>query len=187
LLAGLGIFGFALGFALQDVSKNFISGLLLLIQKPFSVGETVQIDQYTGKVRDIQLTSTELETLDGQIVMIPSALVFTNPIVNISRATSRRIELSIGVAYNSDLEKVRQVALAAIAKVTGLKEDPPPVVNFNNFGSYAIQMTLYFWIDTSRTDTSTARDAGLGMVKEAFEQAGIEIPRTFVAPDPSLR
>ena len=187
LLAGLGIFGFALGFALQDVSKNFISGLLLLIQKPFSVGEIVEVDQYTGKVKDIQLTWTELETLDGQVVIIPSALVFTNPIVNVSRATSRRIELQIGVAYDSDLIKVRQVALEAITKIPGLKDDPPPVVNFNTFGSYAIQTTLLFWIDTSQTDTLSARDAGLSQIKAAFEQAGIEIPRTFVAPDPSLR
>lgn len=187
LLAGLGIFGFALGFALQDVSKNFISGLLMLIQKPFSVGETVQIDQYTGTVKDIQITATQLETLDGQVVFIPSAMVYTNPIVNISRATSRRIDLLIGVAYDSDLEKVRQVALEAIAKVTGLKEDTPPVVNFNTFGSYAIQITLLFWIDTSQTDVPTAKDAGLSLVKAAFEQAGIEIPRTFAALDPSLR
>lgn len=187
LLAGLGIFGFALGFALQDVSKNFISGLLLLVQKPFSVGEVVQIDEYTGTVKDIQLTATELETLDGQIVLIPSALVYTNPIVNVSRATGRRIELQIGVAYDSDLEKVRQVAIAAIAKVAGLRDDPPPNVNFSTFGSYAIQMILYFWIDTSKTDTLTARDTGLGMIKEAFEQEGIEIPRTFIAPDPSTK
>ncbi len=187
LLAGLGIFGFALGFALQDVSKNFISGLLLLIQKPFSVGEIVQIDQYTGTVKDVQITATQLETLDGQIVFIPSALVYTNPIINISRATRRRIELQIGVAYDSDLEKVRQVALAAIAKITGLSEGSLPVVNFSTFGSYAIQMILFFWIDTGKTDTLTAKDTGLNMVKEAFEQAGIEIPRTFVAPDPSIK
>jgi small-conductance mechanosensitive channel len=186
LLAGLGIFGFALGFALQDVSKNFISGLLLLIQKPFSVGEIVQIDQYTGKVKDIQLTWTELETLDGQVVIIPSALVFTNPIVNISRATSRRVELQIGVAYDSDLEKVRRVTLEAISKITGLKSDPLPLVNFSTFGSYAIQTSVLFWIDTSQTDVTTARDAGLSHIKAAFEQAGIEIPRTFVAPNPSL-
>ena len=187
LLAGLGIFGFALGFALQDVSKNFISGLLLLIQKPFSVEEIVQIDQYTGTVKDVQITATQLETLDGQIVFIPSALVYTNPIINISRATRRRIELQIGVAYDSDLEKVRQVALSAITKINGLSEDSHPVVNFSTFGSYAIQTTLLFWIDTSQTDTTTAKDAGLSMVKAAFEQAGIEIPRTFVAPDPSIK
>ena len=187
LLAGLGIFGFALGFALQDVSKNFISGLLLLIQKPFSVGEIVQIDQFAGTVKDIQITATQLETLDGQIVFIPSALVYTNPIINISRATRRRIELQIGVAYDSDLEKVRQVALSAITRITGLSEDSPPVVNFSTFGSYAIQMILFFWIDTGKTDTLTAKDTGLNMVKEAFEQAGIEIPRTFVAPDPSIK
>jgi len=186
LLAGLGIFGFALGFALQDVSKNFISGLLLLIQKPFSVGETVQVDQYTGKVKDIQLTWTELETLDGQVVIIPSALVFTNPIVNVSRATSRRIELQIGVAYTSDLEKVRQVALEAITRIPGLEGDPPPLVNFNTFGSYAIQTTVLFWIDTSQTDITAAKGAGLSLIKAAFDKAGIEIPRTFIAPDPSV-
>lgn len=182
LLAGLGIFGFALGFALQDVSKNFISGLLLLIQKPFAVGEIIQVDQFTGRVRDINLTATQLETLDGQMFLIPSAIVFTNPIVNVSRSTGRRVELQINVDYTSDLEAVRRVALEAIAKLPGLKSEPAPAVSFQTFGNFSIQMSVFYWVDPAQMDVLTAKDAGLRAVKLAFEQSGFEIPRPPVAP-----
>jgi small conductance mechanosensitive channel len=185
LLAGLGIFGFALGFALQDVSKNFVSGLLLLMQKPFSVGEVIQVDEFTGWVRDIQLTNTQLETLDGQVVLIPSAIVFTNPIVNLSRSSGRRVELLINVDYKSDLEAVRRATLEAIGSLPGLKGDPAPSVSFQTFGNYSIQMGVFYWIDPAQTDMQTARDAGLRAVKLAFDHAGIEIPRPPAAPAPT--
>jgi len=80
-LTGVGILGFTVGFALQDVSKNFVAGLLLLLQQPFNIGETIQVAGYTGRVSAINMRATELGTHDGQIVLIPNATVFTSPIV----------------------------------------------------------------------------------------------------------
>jgi small conductance mechanosensitive channel len=80
-LTGLGIVGFTIGFALQDVSKNFVAGLLLLLQQPFAVGETIQVAGFTGKVAAISMRATELETPEGQTVLIPNTTVFTSPII----------------------------------------------------------------------------------------------------------
>jgi small conductance mechanosensitive channel len=175
-LAGLGILGFTVGFALQDVSKNFVAGLLLLLQQPFDIGEMVQVGEYTGKVQLVDLRATEIRTLDGRLVLIPNSDVFTNPIVNLSRPDSRRIELEAGVSYESDLERVRQLALEAIRSVEGLMEEPPPQVVYHTFGGSTIDMTILFWFDNKTSNPQVARDQGLAAVKSAFEKAKVEMP-----------
>jgi small conductance mechanosensitive channel len=175
-LTGLGIVGFTIGFALQDVSKNFVSGLLLLIQQPFNIGETIEVTGFTGTVISINLRATEMHTLDGRVVLIPNADVFTNPITNFSRAVARRVALEVGVDYESDLEGVRQVAINAIGSVHGLLGTPPPQITFQAFGLSAIEMTVYYWIDTVQTDPATAKDEGLVAMKGAFARAGIHMP-----------
>lgn len=175
-LAGLGIVGFTIGFALQDVSKNFVSGVLLMVQQPFQMGDTIQVGEFTGKVSGISLRATEMYTLDGRLVVIPNADIFTSPIINFSRPNTRRIELTVGVGYPSNLDQVREIALQAIHTVDGLLQEPSPVLYFNQFGDSAIYLTLYYWIDTRLSDVLKAKDQGLVAVKAAFEQARIEIP-----------
>jgi small conductance mechanosensitive channel len=175
-LAGLGIAGFTIGFALQDVSKNFIAGLLILIQQPFEVGETIEVSGYIGKVLAIDLRTTQIRTLDGRIVLVPNAEIIINPITNFSKANARRVEISTGVAYESDPENVRRIALEAIAAVPGMQSEPETEVLFQEFGSSTFDLTIYFWIDTSQTDVPAAKDAGLKAIKQAFEQAQIDMP-----------
>jgi len=175
-LAGLGIAGFTLGFALQDVSKNFIAGLLLLVQQPFNVDETIGVGDYIGKVVTIDLRATQLRTPDGRLVLIPNGDVFINPITNYSQAKFRRIEINTGVAYESEPEKVRQTALQAISVVPGLQSDPSPEVRLQNFGSSTLDLIVYYWIDTSQTNVTAAKDVGLEAIKHAFEQAKIDMP-----------
>ena len=175
-LAGLGIAGFTIGFALQDVSKNFVSGILLMIQQPFKMGDTIQVGEYTGKICGISLRATEMNTLDGRLVVIPNADIFTSAIIIFSRPNARRIDIQVGVGYQSDLDQVRTIALQAIGVVEGLLAEPAPVLYFNDFGDSAINLTLYYWIDTQITDVLKAKDQGMVAVKVAFEQAKIEIP-----------
>jgi small conductance mechanosensitive channel len=175
-LAGLGIAGFTIGFALQDVSKNFIAGLLLLVQQPFNIDETIEVAGYTGTVMAIDIRATQIRTLDGRIVLIPNGDVFVNPITNFSQAESRRIEISSGVAYENNPANVRQIALQAISAIPGLLDEPVPEVRFQNFGSSTFDLTVYYWIDTNQTTVSAAKDAGLEAIKHAFEEAKIDMP-----------
>lgn len=175
-LAGLGIAGITIGFALQDVSKNFIAGLLMLIQQPFEIGEVIEVDGYTGKVEGIDLRATQIRTADGKLVLIPNGEVMVSPITNFSQAKSRRIEISTGVAYESDPESVRQTALEAISAVPGIINQPAPEVIFHNFGNTTFDLSIYFWIDTSQTNIFAAKDAGLNLIKSAFERAEIDMP-----------
>ena len=175
-LAGIGIAGITIGFALQDVSKNFIAGLLMLIQQPFEVGEAIEVGGYTGTVLAIDLRATQLRTSDGRLVLIPNGEVIVSPITNFSQAKSRRVEISTGVAYESQPETVRQTALQAIGEIPGLINDPSPDVRFTNFGSSTFDLTIHYWIDTSQTSLVAAKDAGLKAIKAAFEETRIEMP-----------
>ncbi len=176
LIAGLGIAGFTLGFALQDVAKNFVAGILLLLQQPFEIGDMIEVAGYQGKVLSIALRTTELRTLDGRFVLIPNGDVYTSPVVNFTRASRRRVELNVGVAADSDLDKVTRITLASIAEITGLIEEPSPRVAYDNFGNSTIDFTLYYWVDTAVTDIVDARDAGVKAIKRAFERESIVMP-----------
>ena len=175
-LAGLGIAGITIGFALQDVSKNFIAGLLMLIQQPFDIGETIEVGGYTGKVMAIDLRATQIRTSDGRLVLIPNGDVIITPITNFSQAESRRVEISTGVAYDSNPETVRQTALDAISGVPGILSEPASEVLFQNFGSSTLDLTIYFWITTSQTNVAAAKDAGLKAIKGAFDEKQIDMP-----------
>ncbi|GAB4436615.1 MAG: small-conductance mechanosensitive channel MscS [Anaerolineae bacterium] len=175
-VAGLGIVGFTVGFALQDIAQNFIAGILLLIQQPFSIGDSVEVNGYGGVVTNIEIRSTTVRTWDGLLVIIPNADVYGNPITNYSKIDQRRISLTVGVAYESDLQKVDDTLQTVAAELPGVKKDPAPQVVFNEFGDSAIRVTLYFWIDVSETSYFVALDAAVKRIKTAFEQEGIQIP-----------
>ena len=175
-LAGLGILGFTVGFALQDISQNVIAGFLLLIQKPFELGDLIQIDDYTGTVLSVDLRSTELRTRDSHNVLIPNAYVFTKPITNYSRQATWRISLPIGVAYNSDLELVQRVTVQTVQTLPDVLDDPAPMLYFHTFNDFSIDFTLYFWIDGRITNPFTATHPAIIAIQKAFTQAGIEIP-----------
>jgi small-conductance mechanosensitive channel len=176
LIAGLGIAGFTIGFAMQDVAKNFVAGILLLIQQPFGIGDSIEVAGYGGTVVDISLRSTDLRTWDGRHVLIPNGDVFVSPIVNFSRGTHRRVKISVGVAYDSDLDKVTRVALDAIKNVPGLLQDPAPSVIFSAFSDSAIEFSAYYWIDTDVASLGIAQDTGIKAIKNSFSRELIEIP-----------
>ncbi len=186
LIAGLGVAGITIGFALQDVAKNFIAGLLLLIQQPFEIGESIEVVGYGGTVLDISLRSTTIRTWDGRHVIIPNSEVYLNPIINFSAAPRRRIEFTVGVAPDSDLGQATRVALKAlIENVEGILQDPTPQIVFSNFGDFTIDFTAYYWIDTGEVGVMKATHEGVIAIKRAFEQEKIDMPYpTYVTLSP---
>lgn len=176
-LAGLGILGFTVGFTLQDIMKNFAAGIILLLQRPFRVGEVISVAGFDGTVLAIDLRATELKTLDGRMVTLPNADILTHPIINYTRAYYRRIDLPLSVPLGSDPTEARKLVLRTIQGVAGFIDEPPPLVVFHTMTSSALELTAYFWIDVSKNNPSEAKDAALVRVKSALSEAGIEIPR----------
>jgi small-conductance mechanosensitive channel len=176
LIAGLGVAGFTIGFALQDVAKNFVAGIILLWQQPFEIGDTISVGEYTGNVLGISLRTTEMQSLDGRHVLIPNGDVLTSPIENFTKPTRRRIGITAGISSDSDLDHVTRTALQAIEEVPGLLEDPAARVVYKNFGDFAIEFTCYYWINTQQYDFLDAQNAGFVGIKEAFEREKVEMP-----------
>ena len=176
LIAGLGVGGIAIGFGLQDIIKNFISGILILLQQPFEIGDSIEVSDFGGTVLNISVRSTELKTWDGRIVIIPNGDVYSSAVVNYSRSVHRRVSLTVGVGYDSDLGKVARITHQAIAALAGVLNEPPPSVTFQNFGDSSIDFTLLFWIDTAVVGINTAQDAAIKDLKEVFDREGIDIP-----------
>jgi small conductance mechanosensitive channel len=180
-LTGLGILGFTIGFALQDIMKNFASGVILLLQQPFHVGETIGVKGFDGTVLAIDLRSTEMRATDGRIVILPNADVLANPIVNYSRANQRRVELSLNLPHASEPGKTRQILLDAIQSVPGFVSEPEPVIVFNSLSDHAVELNINFWVDVTKTDPFHAKDDVLLKVMSSFNEQGIEIPHPIQA------
>lgn len=175
-LAGLGIIGFTVGFALQDVMKNFAAGVILLIQQPFNIGEVIGVAGFDGTVMEINLRTTEMKALDGRIVTLPNADVLAHPIVNYTRADRRRVDLIVGVDYDTNTELARKTVMGVFSEIPGFVAEPTPIVGFSNFSNAAMELNIYFWIDTSKTNPLTAKDTAFTLIKTAFDKQGIEIP-----------
>lgn len=183
-LAGLGILGFTVGFALQDVSKNFVAGMLLLLQQPFELGDTVEVAGFTGTVIDINLRDTEMRTADGLRVRIPNGDVFTSPILNYTGVRQRRIQISFGVSFDSDLAAVQRATLETLSAVPGVLGDPEIDFRFESFGEILIKASVYYWYSEKQTTYSKALHAGITAVQKALKAVGAEIP---LAPHDKLK
>jgi MscS family membrane protein len=149
LIAGLGIGGLALALASQDTVKNIIGGMMIILDKPFKIGERIVIDKdFDGIIEDIGVRSTRMRTLDGRQVIIPNMLFSDKPIVNISREPSRRIIVTLGLIYATTPEQIElaQKLLKEITDAHPLINKEQTIVYFSNFGAYSLDITLIYFI-----------------------------------------
>ena len=177
LLAGAGILGLAIGFAFQDTFANFISGVIIATRRPFKIGDLIETNDYFGTVHQMTLRSTHLFSVQGQLVIIPNKSVLQNPIKNFSYLGLRRIDLSVGVSYGDDLEKVKQVTLDAINKLDYLDKQKPVDLYYTEFGDSSINFTIRYWIKFNlQKDFLVAQSEGIMNIKKAYDENDITIP-----------
>ena len=176
LVAGLGLVGLTLGFALQDIAKNFMAGALLLMQQPFEIGDVIEVAGHRGEVTDVDIRATTIKTWDGQEVIVPNADVYTSAITNYSKYPRRRVVLGIGVGYEEDLARAQEVLLGAVRGVEGVLEDPVPAIHCKSLGSAAVDMAAYFWIDQTESGLFQVTSEAVKAVKEAAERESINLP-----------
>ncbi|ACY15670.1 mechanosensitive ion channel family protein [Haliangium ochraceum] len=177
LLAGVGVVGLALGFAFQDIAANFMSGIIMAVKQPFSVGDLLELNGRLGKVKRIDLRATEMQTLDGLSVLVPNKDIFQNTIVNYTRTTSRRMDLEVGTAYCDDLEHVREISIAAVQELEHRDSSRDIELFFGSFGDSSINFTLRVWLDKSdQLSYLSAKSEAMIALKKAFDQNDITIP-----------
>ena len=175
-VAGLGLAGFTVGFALQDISRNFIAGLLLLIRQPFDVGDAVQVAGYSGTVLEISTRDTVIKTWDGEMVFLPNLEVFSNPITNYSQLPQRRRNVNIGLGYGEDVSRAVNLFLGAIHSVEGVLADPAPTLRAMELGDSTVVLQAYFWVDQESHDLFDVHAAVVQAIKETAEREAIDLP-----------
>lgn len=178
LLAGAGIVGLALGFAFQDISANFISGIIMAFKKPIVVGDIIETNGYSGFVEQIDLRATILRTFQGLHVIIPNKDIFQNALTNFTRTHTRRVDLEVGISYGDDLQKVKQVIEKAVSTNSFLVDGKEVKMVYEEFGSSSINLRLMFWIEYNPEKPMflEARSEAIIAIKKAFDENDITIP-----------
>ena len=167
----------ALAFAFQDIASNFISGIFISFRRPLRVGHIVKVKDYLGKVEEINLRDTILQTFQGQMVIIPNKDVFQNPIENFLLLGKRRLDLNIGVSYGEDLEQVKQVTLETLKGMEHLAADEEITMFYQEFGGSTINFMLRLWIDSPEQVTYLkAGSEAIILLKKAYDKNSIMLP-----------
>lgn len=176
ILAGAGILGLALAFAFQDIAANFISGIFMSFRRPLHIGDIVKVQDYMGSVEDVTLRDTVILTFQGQRVIIPNRQVFQNPIENYSLLGKRRMDLFVGISYGEDLQKVKEIVLKAVQKVS-VKTNDKITFFYSEFADSSINFEVRIWInDPNQPVWLQGRSEAIMHIKEAFNQNDITIP-----------
>jgi small-conductance mechanosensitive channel len=177
LLAGAGIIGLALGFAFQDITANFLSGVLIAIRKPIQIGDIIQTQEFLGTVAKIDLRVTVIRTFQGLHVIIPNKDIFQTPVTNFTKTYERRVDLELGVSYAEDLEKVKEVTLKAIESLSCLLTGNEVNLYYKEFGDSSINLVVMFWIHyPNEPGYLAARSDAIMAIKKAYDQHKITIP-----------
>jgi small-conductance mechanosensitive channel len=175
-VAGLGILGFTIGFALQDIARNFVAGILLLIRRPFEIGDLVELAGEVGHVREISVRDTSIETRDGEHVILPNAEVLTNPIKNFSVAPKRRRTVSVGLGYGQDVEAASDAMLEAVRAVEGVADEPAASLLAEGLGDSALTLSVRFWVDQEAHSLARVQSDVVKAINRLAEQRGIDLP-----------
>jgi small conductance mechanosensitive channel len=174
LLAGLGIAGFIVGFALQETLGNFAAGIMILLYRPFDVGDLIDVGGVFGKVDKMNLVSTSILTVDNQMIVIPNNKIWGDVIKNVTAQDIRRVDMVFGIGYDDDIPKAESILRDIITSHEKVIEDPEPVVRLHTLNDSSVDFVVRPWVkaddywdvywDVTRT------------VKLRFDEEGVSIP-----------
>lgn len=173
-VAVLGAAGLAIGLALQGSLANFAGGVLILLFKPFKLGDFIEAQGVSGTVRDIQIFSTLIHTTDNKVIIVPNGSLSNNVITNYSREATRRIELIFGIGYDNDISLAKSLINDLLQTEPRIHNDPEPLVAVSALADNSVNITVRVWTDSG--NLSAVRFELLEAVKLAFDKHGISIP-----------
>jgi len=174
LLAAIGAVGFIMGFALQGTLSNFAAGIMILIYRPYDVGDLVEVGGMLGKVDAMTIVSTTLRKVDNQKVVIPNNMIWGDIITNITGTSKRRVDMVFGIGYSDDMAKAQEVLEEILSNHEAILKDPAPVVKVHELADSSVNFVVRPWVETDNYwdvywDITRS-------VKEQFDAAGVSIP-----------
>jgi small conductance mechanosensitive channel len=176
LVAGLGLGGLIVGFALKDTIENLAAGTLLLIKRPFEIGHLIEVSDELGHVMEVSIRATKLKTLDNLEVIIPNRMVYSNVVTNYSAYAVRRREVTLGFGYGVDLLPAVQTIIKRLEGVEGVVDVPAPTFAMNDLGASTVDGTLYYHINTAQDDFAEVHNRVIAAVRDVADEQGIDLP-----------
>lgn len=176
LVGGTGLIGLIVGIAFRDITENFLSSIFLSMQRPFETGDLVEISGVTGYVQRLNIRTTILMTLDGNLTQIPNASVYKSNISNYTTNANRRESFVVGIGYDDAIDAAQETARKVVAEHPAVLKDPEPSVLVDGLGSATVNLRIYFWLDGRAHSWLKVRSSVIRLVKRAFQQAGISLP-----------
>ena len=177
LFGALGVSGVAIGFAFKDIFQNLLAGILILITRPFKIGDQIVTGSHEGVVEEIQVRATLLRTYDNRRVVVPNSDLYTNRVVVNTAFDQRRLAVTVGIGYGDDIAQAKALILKTVDGLDGILKDPAPQVLVTSLADFSVLLEVRFWINPpARREQVEANDQVLEALKSVLIEAGIDLP-----------
>ncbi len=176
LLALLGLGSVAIGFAFKDIFENFLAGVLIMLRKKVNIGDVIECEAVEGRVEQITLRDTYLRHLSNELVLVPNAYLFKNPLKILTDEPLRRHEVEVGIAYDADLDRAAEVIASAVKGIEVVEKNRPVEVFARELGDNSINLLVRWWAGSTPVQAHASRDKVVRAIKSALDEAGVEIP-----------
>lgn len=176
VVGGTGLIGLAVGIAFRDITENFLASIFLSMQRPFETGDLVEVAGVTGYVQQLNVRTTILMNLDGNLVQIPNAVVYKSNLRNFTTNSNRREDFVVGIGYEDSINDAQEIARKVLADHPAVLNDPEPSVLADSLGKATINLRVYFWLNGREHSWLKVRSSVIRLVKLAFQKHGISMP-----------
>lgn len=176
LVGGTGLVGLALGIAFRGITENYLASIFLSIQRPFQTGDLVEISGVTGYVKQLNIRTTVLMTLDGNLAQLPNSTVYVSTIRNFTATPNRREDFTIGIGYDDPIDRAQEVARRVLDDHPAVLKEPEPWVLADSLGAATVNLKVYFWLNGRENSWLKVRSSVIRLVKRAFQEHGISMP-----------
>ena len=176
VVGGTGLIGLILGIAFREITENFLASIFLSMQRPFETGDLVEVSGETGYVQQLNMRTTILMTLDGNLVQIPNAGVYKSNLRNFTTTSNRREDFVVGIGYDDAIDEAQEIARKVLADHPAVLNDPEPSVLVDSLGRSTVNLRVYFWLNGRTHSWLKVRSSVIRLVKRAFQKHGISMP-----------
>lgn len=172
----VGLIGLGVSFALRDIIANFISGILIMVNRPFKIGDQINVEGEEGTVRDIQIRASEVETYDGRKLIVPNSQLYTETVINNTAYNKRRFDVVVGIGYDEDIRTAKEIAEEVLQDAEHVEENPQYQVLVDQLDDSSVNLKLRGWTNPNRASMVKASSEVSQKVKDRFDKEGIDIP-----------
>lgn len=176
VVGGTGLIGLALGIAFRNITENFLASIFLSMQQPFENGDLVEVCGETGYIQQLNMRSTVLMTLDGNLVQIPNAAVYQGNLRNFTTSANRREDFGVGIGYDASIDEAQEIALKVLMDHPAVLKVPEPSVLADSLGQATVNLRVYFWLNGREHSWLKVRSSVIRLIKRAYQEQGISMP-----------